>query len=622
MGYANLSQCLADLEAQGQLKRVDAELDPYLELAAVQRRAFRAKAPALLFTRVKGTRFPMLANLFGTHERLRYIFRDSLRAVDAVLAAKADPMAALRRPWRSLPALPGLVHMLPRVKRVQGRDGGRGGRAPVLECSCNLADLPRLTCWPRDGGPFITLPLVYTEDPDRPGLNASNLGMYRVQLAGNAYAPDEAGLHYQIHRGIGVHHAHALAQGRELLVHVYVGGPPALSVAAVMPLPEGLSELRFAGLLGGRRMALARCPGLRLPVLAEADFCISGRLVPELKPEGPFGDHVGYYSLRHDFPVLKVDAVHHRRNAVWPFTAVGRPPQEDTVFGDFIHELTAPLVPQVFQGVLEVHAVDVAGVHPLLLALGSERYTPYEAQRKPRELLTAALHLLGATQTALAKYVLLAAHEDAPGLRARDVPAFLRHVLERADFSRDLHFLTRSTSDTLDYTGSGLHEGSKLIWASAGEKRRELALEPRALPDLPEGFSEARVAGTGMLVLRGPAHSLERGEPDPRLEDLARCLEAWPNREGFPLVAVVDDPAFCAAGLDNFLWVVFTRSDPATDSYGAHAQTRAKHWSCAAPLILDARLKPFHAPPLEEDPAVTRRVEALAAPGGPLHGYF
>lgn len=278
MGYACLRECLADLEAQGQLKRVDAELDPYLDLAAVQRRAFRAKAPALLFSRVRGTRFPMLANLFGTRERLRYIFRDSLAAVDAVLAAKADPATTLRRPWRSLRALPGLFHMLPRVVR--------SGRAPVLECRCKLADLPRLTCWPQDGGPFITLPLVYTEDPRKPGLDASNLGMYRVQLAGNAYAADEAGLHYQIHRGMGAHHAAALASGRPLPVHIYVGGPPALSVAAVMPLPEGLSELRFAGLLGGRRTTVVRDPMLPLPVLAQADFCLSGHLLPGLKPRG------------------------------------------------------------------------------------------------------------------------------------------------------------------------------------------------------------------------------------------------------------------------------------------------------------------------------------------------
>lgn len=623
MGYRNMQECLADLEAHGHLKRVDAEVDPNLELAAIQRRAFRAKAPALLFTRVKGTSFPMLCNLFGTRERLHYIFRDSLPAVQAVLDAKADPVAALKKPWRALPAVPGLWHMLPKVRRG---NGGEGGNVPVLECHCKPADLPQLTCWPMDGGAFITLPLVYTEDPARPGADSSNLGMYRVQQSGNEYTPDEMGLHYQIHRGIGVHHAHAIAAGRPLPVHVYVGGPPSLTVAAVMPLPEGLSELRFAGLLGGRRMELARAEGLPLPALAEADFCISGHIMPSPKPEGPFGDHVGYYSLTHDFPVLKVDAVYHRKGAVWPFTAVGRPPQEDTVFGDFIHELTGPLVPQVFQGVREVHAVDAAGVHPLLLALGSERYTPYEAARRPRELLTMALHLLGTTQTALAKYVLVAAHEDAPGLSASHAPQFLRHLLERTDFARDLHFITHSTNDTLDYTGLGLNEGSKLIWAAAGEKRRELGLEmtgPAAdMPPLPEGFGDARVAGPGLLVLRGPKHALGRNEPDPAMETLADALAHWPGREAFPLVVVADDAAFCAQDMDNFLWVAFTRSDPATDVYGARAQTRAKHWSCEAPLVMDARLKPFHAPPLEEDPATTRKVDALAAPGGPLHGYL
>ena len=617
MAHANLAQCVRDLEAQGQLRRVDVELDPNQELGIIQRRAFQAKGPALLFTRVRGTRFPMLANLYGTRERLRYIFRDSLRAVEAVLAAKADPAALLARPWQGLPALPGLWWMLPRARRVRDT-----ARVPVLAGRCRLTDLPQLTCWPRDGGPFITLPLVYSEDPARPGLDASNLGMYRVQLSGNAYAPDEVGLHYQIHRGIGVHHAHALERGKDLPVHIYVGGPPSLAVAAVMPLPEGLSELRFAGLLGGRRMELARMSGMALPVLAEADFCIVGRISRTLRPEGPFGDHLGYYSLAHDFPAVRVEAVYHRPDAIWPFTTVGRPPQEDPVFGDFIHELTGPLIPQVFAGVREVHAVDAAGVHPLLLALGSERYTPYEEVRRPREILTAAMHLLGTSQTALAKYLLVAAHEDAPGLCARDVGAFFRHMLERTDFARDLHFITCTTNDTLDYTGSGLHEGSKLVWVAAGPKRRELGTELRSLPALPDGFGDARVAGPGMLVLRGPRHGLGRGEQDVRMEDLARCLQGWEQAEAFPLLAVVDDSGFAAASLDNFLWTVFTRSDPATDSYGADARQVAKHWACAAPLLLDARLKPFHAPPLEEDADVVRRVEALAAPGGPLHGCF
>ena len=284
MGYRNLQECVADLEKVGQLRRIDVPVDPYLELAHIQRRAFRSKSPALLFTRVKGCSFPMLANLFGTTERLHYIFRDSLAGVEAVLAAKADPAAALKHPLRSLRALPALPHMLPR----------RTSKAPVLENRCALSALPRLVGWPMDGGPFITLPLVYSEDPARPGPDASNLGMYRVQLAGNDYAADEVGLHYQIHRGIGVHHAEALKRGQSLPVNIFVGGPPAFTVAAVMPLPEGLSELRFAGLLGGCRAAMHYSRRLPLPVLAEADFCISGHILPHLKPEGPFGDHVGY----------------------------------------------------------------------------------------------------------------------------------------------------------------------------------------------------------------------------------------------------------------------------------------------------------------------------------------
>lgn len=622
MAPRTLRACVEDLAAHGHLLRVDAEVDPYLELAAIQRRAFRAKAPALLFTRVRGTRFPLLSNLYGTRERVEFLFRNSLPAVRAVLAARADPAAVLRRPWRYLPALPGLAHMRPRLRRGRATQA----QAPVLSCRCRVGDLPRLVSWPGDGGPFITLPLVYSEHPDAPGPGASNLGMYRVQLAGNAYAEDEVGLHYQIHRGLGVHHARALEQGRALPVHVYVGGPPELALAAVMPLPEGLAELRFAGLLGGARVELSTAAGLPLPVLSQADFCLSGHILPACKPEGPFGDHMGYYSLRHDFPVLKVEAVYHRPDAIWPFTAVGRPPQEDTVFGDFIHELTGPLVPQVFPGLRDVHAVDAAGVHPLLLAVGSERYMPYEGERRPRELITAGLHLLGATQTALAKYVLLAAHEDAPDLSARDVPAFLRHLLERTDFAADLHFITRSTTDTLDYTGLALNEGSKLIWASTGRRRRELLAElsgPAAdTPVLPEGFGPVRVAGPGLLAVGGPRHGLPRNTPDPRVEALAQAFAQWRGREAFPLVVVADDADFCAERLDNFLWAAFTRSDPAADVYGARAAIRARHWMCVAPLVIDARRKPFHAPPLEEDPATVRRVEALAAPGGPLHGVL
>lgn len=609
-----MAACVAELEAAGDLRRVDFPVNPDQELGCIQRRAFRSRAPALLFTRVAGCRFPVAANIFGTRARLGRIFRRGLKRLPDLLRLAARPERAFASPLKSLFLAPALLDMWPRMIRAS--------RAPSLQKLCRLEDLPQLKFWPLDGGPFITLPVVQSRMPGKRGRLADNLGMYRVQQAGNEYAPGELGLHYQIHRGIGAHHAAALERGEALPVNIHVGGPPALAVAAVMPLPEGVPELAFAGLLAGGRMRVSPVAGSPLPALADADFCISGHVLPMQKPEGPFGDHMGYYSLKHDFPVLAVDCVRHRPDAVWPFTSVGRPPQEDTVFGDFIHELVGPLLGTVFPGLMEVHAVDAAGVHPLLLAIGSERYTAYEARRKPRELLTEALHLLGVSQTALAKFLLIAAHEDAPGLGARDVPAFLAHMLERSDFERDLHFISRCNNDTLDYSGGALHEGSKLIWAAAGEKRRELGREMPALPDLPAGFGPAAMAMPGLLLIGGPRHNLEAGVQDRRLEDLAARLGAWPLAGAWPLVVVVDDPAFCAESLDNFLWVCFTRADPATDSYGAGSGVRCKHWGCRPPLILDSRLKPFHAPPLEEDPEVVRRVEALAGPHGPLRGLF
>jgi 4-hydroxy-3-polyprenylbenzoate decarboxylase len=472
----------------------------------------------------------------------------------------------------------------------------------------------------------VTLPQVYTEDPDRPGWRHSNLGMYRIQLSGNEYEPDrEVGMHYQIHRGIGVHHAAALRRNQPLRVNVIVGGPPALGVAAVMPLPEGMPEIAFAGALGGRRLALVTpagddgVPGLPIP--AEADFCISGAIDPtRLKPEGPFGDHLGYYSLAHPFPVLNVERVWHREGAIWPFTVVGRPPQEDTNFGDLIHELTGPVIPTVVKGVHAVHAVDAAGVHPLLLAIGSERYVPYADRRRPQELLTCANALLGQGQLSLAKYLLIVAREDDLDLDIHDIPQFFRHLLERVDWTTDLHFQTRTTMDTLDYSGSGLNEGSKVVIAAAGPKRRTLPADLPAETSLPEGFREPRVVLPGILAVEAPEYPKNlRGDAPPDVGPFCEAIRANQDFNAFPLVVLVDDSAFTAHTLSNWLWVTFTRSDPAADLYGVGAFTRHKHWGCTGPLVIDARLKPHHAPPLEEDPAVSRRVEALAVPGGPLY---
>jgi 4-hydroxy-3-polyprenylbenzoate decarboxylase len=604
---------VADLERSGALVRIDEELSPELEIGSIQRRVYQAGGPALLFTRVQGCSFPMLGNLFGTLERTRFIFRDTLKAVERLVQLKVDPRAFLKEPAALLSTVPAAWHLIP--KQV--------GSGPILANQTTLDRLPQLKSWPDDGGAFITLPQVYSESVGQPGVRHSNLGMYRVQISGGEYEQNsEVGLHYQIHRGIGFHHAEALAKGRPFRVNVFVGGPPSMTVAAVMPLPEGMPELSFAGLLAGHRIEMVRRRD-GLPIPAEADFCITGVIDPNRTlPEGPFGDHLGYYSLAHDFPVLKVEQVFHRPDAIWPFTTVGRPPQEDTSFGAFIHELTGPLIPTVIGGVKAVHAVDAAGVHPLLLAVGSERYVPYGERREPQELLTVANAILGQGQLSLAKYLMIVSHEDAPRLDIHDIPAYLRHLLERIDFRRDLHFQTATTMDTLDYSGGALNSGSKVVFAAVGDKRRELGVELPAELRLPAGFDNPQLALPGVMVVQGPACRTRKGEGDAQLQELCDGLQGISGLDSFPLIVVADDSSFTAASLNNFLWVTFTRSDPAADIYGVGASMIAKQWGCTGPLVIDARVKPHHAPPLVEDPAVERRVDALAAPGGPLHGLY
>lgn len=627
MGYRNLRECVDDLHHSKQLIRIDQEIDPHLEAAAIHRRVFQAKGPALFFSRVKGCRFPMVSNLFGTLERARFLFRDMLRAVEHLVKLKVDPAEFWKQPFRFRDVPRTLWYLRPRLVSA----------GPVTANQTSIDQLPRLQCWPKDGGAFVTLPAVYTEDARRPGWQHSNLGMYRIQLNGGQYAANrQVGMHYQIHRGIGVHHAKAIEAGVPFRVSVWVGGPPALMVAAVMPLPEGMPELAFAGALGGRRIDLVASKaskelGTGTAIAAEADFCISGTVDAKLLlPEGPFGDHLGYYSLAHPFPVLNVDKVYHRHDAIWPFTVVGRPPQEDTAFGQLVHELTGPIIPTVLHGIHAVHAVDATGVHPLLLAQGSERYVPYLPRQKPMELLTQAHAILGQGQLSLAKYLLIVAREDNPTLDIHDVPAFFRHLLERVDWKTDLHFQTCTTIDTLDYSGAGLNEGSKLVIAAVGPSRRLLPSIPPVPLKLPDGFGKARGVLHGILAIQAPPYQADelRRLPDPTQHPslvVQRLCDAFKPTDlvnHFPLIVLVDDADFVAKSFGNFLWTVFTRSNPAADVHGIGAFHRDKHFGCEGSLVIDARAKPHHAPPLEEDPEVTKRVDALGAPGGPLHGVI
>ena len=613
MSYRNLQDCVKDLDQNGMLLRITSEVDPFLEAAEIQRRVYAAGGPAIYFANLKGCRFPAVSNLFGTTARTHFIFRKTLKWVSQLVKYKIDPQAPLKSPITALRSIPTAWSMLP--KRVS--------RGPVMSHTCQINDLPQIVSWPKDGGSFITLPQVYTEDPNAPGLMKSNLGMYRVQLSGNEYQLNQQiGLHYQIHRSIGVHHQAAISQNKPLGCNIFVGGSPAMTLAAVMPLPEGMSELMFGGALAGHRIPMITQQGAPA-IYGEADFCITGEIDPDRQlPEGPFGDHLGYYSLIHNFPVLNVKKVYHRPGAIWPFTTVGRPPQEDTAFGEIIHEITGPVIPSVLPGVKAVHAVDAAGVHPLLLAIGSERYVPYSQERVPQELLTQAHAILGQGQLSLAKYLLIICEQDNPSLNIHHIDEFFKHLLERVDWRRDLHFDTCTTMDTLDYSGSGFNQGSKVVIAAAGSRKRTLPVEIPAFDFLPAGFHDVRLCLPGIIAISADKHSGDRSKAEKPLELLATAIPPEHPMHSFPLWIVVDDAEFTARTLNNFLWTTFTRSNPSSDIYGVNSFTENKHWGCNGPLIIDARFKPWQAPPLLEDPEVTKRVDQLAAPGGPLHGII
>jgi 4-hydroxy-3-polyprenylbenzoate decarboxylase len=599
-----MEQCVNDLEKHGHLIRIREEVDPNLEMAAVHLRVFENNGPAILFENVKGSKYRAVSNLFGSVERSRFIFRDALERVKRLVQLKGDPSVLMKNPSWLFSALRGGFNALPLQQRSSFEE-------------VSISDLPQVKCWPDDGGPFVTLPQVYSEDLDKPGVLNSNLGMYRVQLGGNDYIQDkEIGLHYQLHRGIGVHQTKSNQAGQPLKVAVFIGGPPSHSFAAVMPLPEGLPEVSFAGALGGRNFRYFKQDGFT--VSSDADFVILGEVYPmENKPEGPFGDHLGYYSLKHDFPLLKVKKVLAKKNAIWAFTVVGRPPQEDTSFGALIHEVTGSIIPQTIPGLHEVNAVDAAGVHPLLLAVGSERYTPYMEVQRPQEILTTANAILGFNQMSLAKFLFIVAKQDNSTPKAKDEEAFFKYLLERIDPTRDFHFQTKTTIDTLDYSGTDLNGGSKLIVAAVGKKKRELGTQ---IPDinLPDGFSNPNIVFSGVLAIQAPKY-LDGKD----IEKLTSALVFQQEKLiGFPFISVVDDSAFSARNLNNFIWVTFTRSNPSHDVHGVGESIENKHWGCTSSVVFDARVKPHHAPPLIKDSAMEERVDKLALKGASLHGVI
>lgn len=556
------------LQDQNQLWIVEDEVDPNLELACIQRWVCARKGPAILFSKVKGTPFPVATNLYGSEKRIQLAFgEEPVTFIQRVADLAQNIMPpSFSRLWQARD----LGWKALRIGTRKRRYG------PVIQHRIepvDLQQLPQLKSWEKDGGAFITLPLVYTESPVT---GRNNLGMYRVQL----YNANQAGMHIQINRGGGFHYHEAESANQSLPVSIFVGGPPALTLAAIAPLPEDITELMFASLLMGGKLAYRDLPKSGTRILLDADFAICGHIPPfQRKPEGPFGDHYGYYSLRHDYPFVNVDSIYHRRDAVFPATIVGRPPQEDHYIAEYLQELLEPLFPLVLKNVKTVWAYEESGVHSLAAAIVKNRYY--------KEAFTAALRILGEGQLSLTKFLMITDQD----CNIKDFRELFVRVLERADFASDLYVLSNISQDTLDYTGPKVNKGSKAILMGIGDKIRDLETEWKG--DFKHAsFSDARLFCPGVLCVKGDAYSLK--------PDLAESLVKEPAIKPFVLVVLVDHPQDACRSTSDFIWHVFTRFEPAADIYGEQRIERL-HVGFQGPVVVDCRMKPWYPEPLIED---------------------
>jgi UbiD family decarboxylase len=571
----DLRALLARLRTEGELVEIDAEVDPDLEAAEVHRRVIAAGGPALLFRRVKGSPWPVVTNLFGTARRVELAFgRRPLELVERLAALPHTLLPpSLGRLWQQRDLLGSLL----RVGRAAVR------RPPVLEqqdTPPRLSRLPLLRTWSEDGGAFVTLPLVYTEHPEGLG---SNLGMYRIQRHSDA----TAGLHVQIGKGGGFHLAEYTRLGRPMPVHVTIGGPPALILSAIAPLPENVPEVLLGSLLLGRRLRSARSPHTPLPLFADAEFALVGEVRPgERHPEGPFGDHYGYYSLQHDYPLLRVQALLHRRDPILCATVVGKPRQEDFFLGDYLQELLLPLAKVAMPSVRDLWSYGETGYHALAAAVVRERYG--------REAMQSAFRILGEGQLSLTKFLLLC---DRP-VDLRDFRATLQHVLARCRFATDLYVFGSLSMDTLDYAGPAVDQGSKGVMLGLGEPVRTLPAEFRGA--LPPPFRAALPFCPGCLVVDGPAFAADRGA--------AAALAQLPALTDWPLVVLVDDAARAARSAVNFLWTTFTRFEPAADLHARDLRLVRGQPCWTPPVVIDARMKPSYPKELFCDPDTARTV--------------
>jgi len=566
--HKNLRSYIDLLKRKSEIVEITALVDPYLEIAEIHRRVIDEQGKALLFSNVKGSRFPVVTNLFGTRRRIDLAFgkepinlvKRAVKAVEEIIPPKLGKLWE----FRDL----GL-----KAAKLGTRSVGTSAVTQSRQTPTNLNELPLLQLWPDDGGHFITLPLVYTESPKD---GKHNLGMYRIQR----YDAETTGIHWQIGKGGGFHYYEAEQTDRPLPVTIFLGGPPALILSAIAPLPESVPELLLASLLAGDKVATTQNPlGTdRHRLIAEAEFAICGSVAQRLRhPEGPFGDHYGYYSLQHDYPVFKADAIFHRKDAIYPATIVGKPRQEDFFIGDYLQELLSPLFPVVMPAVRDLWSYGETGFHSLAAAVVRERYG--------REALSAGFRILGEGQLTLTKFLLL----TDTALDLRDFSSLLVHILERVEWERDLHIFSQTAFDTLDYASGKINFGSKAILMGLGEAKRTL---PRSFNgDLPSGVRAVEAFCPGCLVVEGPSFDSE-----PELADRIAHSEYFKEWQ----MIVLHDKIEFARSTEKFLWATWTRFDPASDTYSANVEVKNNHIGYGAPIVIDCRMKPWY--PAEVEP--------------------
>jgi UbiD family decarboxylase len=574
----DLRSYLELLKQESELLEVNVQVDPYLEIAEIHRRVISRGGPALLFTNVKGSRFPVVTNLFGSSRRMELAFghraqhfvEDMVRCVETIMPPKLKTLWPMRK-------------LVPQALRIGTKTIKNG---PILDCCdkpARLTELPMLTSWESDGGAFVTLPLVYTEHP---GGRGHNLGMYRIQR----YDDVTTGIHWQIHKGGGYHYHEAESRNESLPMTLFIGGPPALMMAAIAPLPENIPELMLASLLLGEKLPMSKDPAGGHNLVAYAEFAAKGTVPPHVRrPEGPFGDHYGYNSLTHDYPVFQVDRLYHRKDAIYPATVVGRPRQEDFFIGDFLQDLLSPLFPLVMNGVKQLKTFGEAGFHCLAAARVTDRY--------PREAFASALRILGEGQLSLTKFLLVTDGD----INIENFKELWVHILERVDWQRDLFIFANVSQDTLDYTGPSVNSGSKAVLMGLGKDvRTEL---PRSFHGtLPLGCTNPNVYLPGTLVVQGLSYEEEK--------ELPERLAASSELGNWPVVILVDNTGEATESLQEFIWTFFTRFEPAADIYSAGSSVKRFHVGLQAPIVIDCRIKPWYPHVLEVDEATRLLVDS------------